>query len=1190
MNSNNSIKKILILLILFIMSVSLTACNLLDQLTGNPNSDSSEADDGTKPGDDDINPDEDGKNPDSDQGGNNDSPATVTVGEVSGTFVYNGNAHKPTLTVLADETALVSGTDYTLAYTNNTNAGTASVTVNFIGKYADRASITKSFTIQAAKADASIAAIGDYVYTGAPITPEISVTDKNLPLTENDYSVSFSNNVSAGAATVSVSFHGNFSGSSTALFNILPKDATSATLTVGDITLGSTPVVNVSLDGYTVTASDFDVTFGDYSKISTSVSASITFKGNFAGTLQTTFAVLTPNGEMPAVTLSKNVFTYNGSAHEPTVSVTAGEKTLILGTDYDVEYYNNVFATDNAIVKVTLKGEYSGVISETFAIAMLAVDIPKDPQVNLVYNGDVQRYPIPESEYYVISGDLASEAGNYYATVSLKDASNTLWNIGTDEPRYIQYTISALELTDVTVTAGDVVAGITPTVNVSSGQFHFIKDTDYTVDYGSYNKEGTATATVTFKGNFSGMFHASYTVSSAFSSVESYLDFNYNIEDKTGNHTTEMFGTDPTENYGRGDNSAVLRLTAGRKTGVKINDVSFGTDDFTFFVSAMFYPNHIGNGTNQGNAIIESGAHSQYNCDGTNKNSCPICNGSSLGANEFDCISVSLVKNEVSGQYPFRLRVQIGKENLAYKLTETEALSITNDLEFLNLAIVVDRRYSVSETTDTTRVTLYWNGRAIATKDFSLGIDQTLGSDTIYLGGNLEWTSGGGVKHRDKYIDTFILYNSALSEEQVKSIPNFVREKDKENDWYVDDMSISDEDIRSEYGAIYAKKLIPLKGAGIENVKSLSLAESYSGVTLVYDSAAGGYCLKLTGNAIDAAKKGFTVRVKSGDSIRSFTILFTQTTAVFIDDVYLTSLDFLDNKTKKIYFAVVDQNGNVPKNVSIDCTALTREGVSFGYSSSENKYFIQATYDQLTSSFSRISGNEAGAVAYWDLNTEVKTTEFSIHFHTPDLMDSAVERTVNNSISQTYISYADIKLGTDSWTIGVSMDVPNLNVGETIDIFSTSGRDASRGFTFSIKAETANMWSARVRVNGTTYWYKNISLHQYANQTVAIAVEIDRTEDGKIFTRVYYDRAENVCSSASKYKETYDTLDYDTTQTSGHTPVSILTFGGINTTLTEEDGGTLWTPSKLKNREFTIHKIVVIDTLAANSVTNYLYS
>ena len=102
--------------------------------------------------------------------------------------------------------------------------------------------------------------------------------------------------------------------------------------------------------------------------------------------------------------------------------------------------------------------------------------------------------------------------------------------------------------------------------------------------------------------------------------------------------------------------------------------------------------------------------------------------------------------------------------------------------------------------------------------------------------------------------------------------------------------------------------------------------------------------------------------------------------------------------------------------------------------------------------------------------------------------------------------------------------------------------------------------------------------------------EIDRTEDGKIFTRVYYDRVENVCSSASKYKETYDTLDYDTTQTSGHTPVSILTFGGINTTLTEEDGGTLWTPSKLKNREFTIHKIVVIDTLAANSVANYLYS
>lgn len=473
-------------------------------------------------------------------------------------------------------------------------------------------------------------------------------------------------------------------------------------------------------------------------------------------------------------------FTYNGNAHEPNITVTAGKKTLERGTDYDVSYYNNVFATDKAIAKITMKGDYTGEATKTFTISRLVIEKPINPTDVLIYNGDVQKYPLPESEYYVISKNLASEAGTYVATVSLKDASNTVWADGTQKPLNISYTIAPLTLTDVTVSAGEIIFGASTTVKVHSDRFSFTEDVDYTVDRGTYNAAtGKATATVTFKGNFSGAFAADYNVISAAPKIESFLDFNNSITDKTGKHVTEMFGSDPVENYVQSNGSAALHTVAGRKTGVKINNVSFGTGDFSFFVSVLLDSADITNGTNQGNAIIESGAHSQYNCDGNNKNNCPVCNGAALTADKFDCISVAVVKNEVNGEFPYRIRVQIGKENLAYKLSEAQALKITSGENYLNFAITVDRQYAVSGTVDTTRVTLYWDGVALATKDFTLATNQVLGSDTIYLGGNLEWTSGGGIKYRDKYIDTFILYNGALTEDEVKSIPAYVSENGK---------------------------------------------------------------------------------------------------------------------------------------------------------------------------------------------------------------------------------------------------------------------------------------------------------------------------------------------------------------------------------------------------------------------------
>ncbi len=73
------------------------------------------------------------------------SALSVTVNDAD----YTGSAVTPTVTVKDGSTTLVSGTDYTLTYSNNVNLGTATVKITGKGNYTG--SITKNFTIHLAK-------------------------------------------------------------------------------------------------------------------------------------------------------------------------------------------------------------------------------------------------------------------------------------------------------------------------------------------------------------------------------------------------------------------------------------------------------------------------------------------------------------------------------------------------------------------------------------------------------------------------------------------------------------------------------------------------------------------------------------------------------------------------------------------------------------------------------------------------------------------------------------------------------------------------------------------------------------------------------------------------------------------------------------------------------------------------------
>jgi len=107
---------------------------------------------------------------------------------------------------------LTQGTDYTIAYSNNTNAGQATVTVTGAGNYSGTA--TGHFTISPKVTTLTVDPIAAMPATGSALTPAVVVKDGTTVLAPNtDYTVSYSNNTAPGTATINVTGIGNYAGS-----------------------------------------------------------------------------------------------------------------------------------------------------------------------------------------------------------------------------------------------------------------------------------------------------------------------------------------------------------------------------------------------------------------------------------------------------------------------------------------------------------------------------------------------------------------------------------------------------------------------------------------------------------------------------------------------------------------------------------------------------------------------------------------------------------------------------------------------------------------------------------------------------------------------------------------------------------------------------------------------------------------
>lgn len=185
------------------------------------------------------------------------------------------------------------------------------------------------------------------------------------------------------------------------------------------------------------------------------------------------------------------------------------------------------WSTDNqasdAIVRVGYADDYFNV--EAFAVLSGAPSVAS----SLTYNGSSQvGVAVPDAGKYVVSGTArATNAGTYTATVT--PAAGYAWDeAGNREPRSYRWSIAPVPLSSSKVTLSGIQpsydytgAAVKPAPQLTYNGAALRNGVDYTVSYASNVNAGTATVTITGKGNFQGIRKAAFSIKGSSASAGS---------------------------------------------------------------------------------------------------------------------------------------------------------------------------------------------------------------------------------------------------------------------------------------------------------------------------------------------------------------------------------------------------------------------------------------------------------------------------------------------------------------------------------------------------------------------------------------------------------------------------------------------------------------------------------------------
>ena len=375
-------------------------------------------------------------------------------------YTYTGAGITPKYDVVVDGRILDPTNDYeVVSVSKNVNVGTATLEIRGKGDYSNKATAKATFSIVAADASKLTGAIASQPYAGYAINPapsQIDLTLDGVKINVNDnFKLSYGENINIGEGTVTLTpKNGNFTGTKTITFKISGKMLSNGDLNFYDadgltvdlitngkqysgkeLTVAKTvfSTTRTTLNGAALTdklkeGTDYEIKYVDnvYGKAEKGTSETtqkgavlVIAKGNYAGNYtgatvtdgiytdaagnKITNVIYAEQFKIePKTVVKTNVSIKNGTYAagllvKPEVVITVDGRTLVEGTDYDLNLSNNkdlVNATTKKSLTVTVepKNGYRG--------------------TNLVFDWGIDKFNLSNADVSVKDGNVTVKCGS----------------------------------------------------------------------------------------------------------------------------------------------------------------------------------------------------------------------------------------------------------------------------------------------------------------------------------------------------------------------------------------------------------------------------------------------------------------------------------------------------------------------------------------------------------------------------------------------------------------------------------------------------------------------------------------------------------------------------------------------------------------------------------------------------------
>ena len=389
---------------------------------------------------------------------------------------------------------------------------------------------------------------------------------------------------------------------------------------------------------------------------------------------------------------------------------------------------------------------------------------------------------------------------------------------------------------------------------------------------------------------------------------------------------------------------------------------------------------------------------------------------------------------------------------------------------------------STYSTPEKTLITIYLDGALVEQREFWFSEGQSLGTGTIYFGGNSS-TAG-----KNSSIDNFVLYRGVVNERQLDGFFGYVEDMQDKTAFGLKDVSF---DFMSVTDAGYTQEL---------TIKDYNPTETVvtEGVTFgdeIKDyvvSSGGGYTLTIPADKLNDFSGGVNASYTYNGITKTFLVEYVGLTTLYVDDI-------------KLYEAQIDADGYVSQSFRVtadEAGTVGLTGVDFGELSG---YVTAGAADgDYTIKMPEAAAREYAAAKNVTVTYEEISAQVSVAFIEPLINDaySGYLDTVSNKTTSTQGGkvYSGIDLGTDSFTVAFNAD--NLDKiasgGGGYILFSTGNTDVSKGINVY-----ANSTMFRFRMAGVSGNFPiSHNIAQYTDWT-HLMFTFDRSVAKKVTITVY---------------------------------------------------------------------------------------